>query len=946
MAETAVSFALEQVFQLLKEETNLQRGLHKNFSDIKDELESIQVFLKDADRRAADEADNNEAIRTWVKQLREASFRIEDVVDEYLWLMREVNPPRCGALVYKTTGLIKTLIPRHQVASEIQEIMMSIRGIKERSERYNFQISHEPGPSSSSNSTRGTDNGRGRDPRLSSLFIEETEIVGTEGPKEELSGWLLDGAADRTVISVVGMGGLGKTTLAKLVFDSQKVTAHFDCRACVTVSQSYTVRGLLINMMEQFCKGTEDPLPQMLHKMDDKSLITEIRQYLQHKRYLIFFDDVWQENFSDQVELAMPNNNKSSRVIITTRMMQVADFFKKSFIVYVHNLQLLPPNKAWELFCKKVFRFELRGHCPSELEALSNEIVQKCKQLPLAIVAIGGLLSTKSKTTIEWQKFSQNLSLELGRNAHLTSLTKILSLSYDGLPYYLKPCILYFGLYPEDCAIYHTRLTRQWIAEGFVKSEERRTPELVAEEYLSELIHRSLVQVSNVGFEGKVKTCRVHDLLREVIIRKMKDLSFCHCVHEDSESIAVGKTRRLSITTGSNHVLKRTRNSHFRAIHVFEKDGVWEPFMGKLCSRSRILKVLDMQGTSLNHIPKNLGNIFHLKYINLKNTKVQVLPKSVGELQNLETLDLRETLVRELPSEINKLKKLRHLLVFHRNYEKKYSVLGFTTGVLMKKGIKNLTSLQNICYVEVDQGGVDLIEEMKMLRQLRKLGLRRVKREHGNALSAAVVEMQRLESLNITAIAEDEIIDLNFVSSPPKLRRLHLKARLEKLPDWIPKLECLVKIRLGLSNLKDDPMQSLKNLPNLLKLSLWENAYDGEILHFSSGGFQKLRELILSHLNRVNSILIEKGALLSLEHLKMEKIPQLKEVPSGIILLDKLKVIDLVDMPNEFVKSIDPDEGHDHWIISHVPLVFIRQWFGPKYYDYEIHTINSSSKEA
>ncbi|GAU16412.1 hypothetical protein TSUD_117610 [Trifolium subterraneum] len=946
MAETAVLFALGEVLQFLKQETNLLRGVHRDFSDIKDELEIIQVFLKDADRRAADEADTNDGIRTWVNHLREASFRIEDVIDEYLRLIHRDNPPGCRSIVCKIPSLIKTLIPHRQIASEIQEIKLSIRGIKERSERYNFQISHEPGLSILSSSTRETENGRWRDPRMSSLFIEETETVGIEGPKQELSGWLLDGSAERTAISVVGMGGLGKTTLAKLVFDSQKVTSHFDCRACVTVSQSYTVRGLLINMMDQFCRGTEDPRPQMLHKMDDKSLIIEVRQYLQHKRFLILFDDVWQEDFSDQIEFSMPNNNKGSRIIITTRMMHVAEFFKKSFLVHVHKLQLLPPNKAWELFCKKVFRFELGGHCPSDLEAESKEIVQKCKQLPLAIVAIAGLLSTKSQTRIEWKKMSQNLSLELGRNAHLTSLTKILLLSYDGLPYYLKPCILYFGLYPEDYFINHRRLTRQWIAEGFVKLEERRTPEQVAEEYLSELIQRSLVQVSNVGFEGKVQTCQVHDLLREVLIRKIKDLSFCHCVHEESESITVGKTRRLSIAISPNNVLRSTNNSRFRAIHVFENGGSLENFICILCSRSRILKVLDIQGTSLNHIPKNLGNLFHLRYINLRNTKVKTLPKSVGELKYLETLDLRETLVHEIPSEINKLRNLRHLLAYHRNYDERYSAFGSTTGVLVEKGIKSLTSLQNIYYVEVDQGGVDLIEEMKMLKQLRKLGLKHVRREHGSAITAAVVEMQHLESLNITAMVEDETIDLNFVSIPPKLQRLHLQARLEKLPDWIPKFESLVQIMLALSKLKDDPMQSLKNLPNLLKLSLWQNAYDGEILHFENGGFQKLKELILSYLNGVNSILIEKGALLSLEKLKMEKIPQLKDVPSGIKPLDKLKVIDLVDMPDEFVKGIDPEKGHNHWIIKHVPIVFSRRWLGPKFYDYEIHTINSSSKES
>jgi disease resistance protein RPM1 len=393
-------------------------------------------------------------------------------------------------------------------------------------------------------------------------------------------------------------------------------------------------------------------------------------------------------------------------------------------------------------------------------------------------------------------------------------------------------------------------------------------------------------------------------------------------------------------------VLMRANNSHFRAIHVFEKDGSLEHLMGKLCSQSRILKVLDIQGTSLNYIPNNFGNLFHLRYLNLRNTKVKVLPKSIGELQNLETLDLRDTSVHEMPSEINKLTKLRHLLAFYHNYDAKYSLFGFTTGVLVKKGIKNLTSLQNLYYVEIDHGGVDLIQEMKMLRQLRRLGLRHVRREHGEAISAAVEEMQHLESLNITAIAEDEIIDLNFASTPPKLRRLHLKAKLDTLPEWIPKLEYLVEIKLALSKLKDDPMQSLKSLPNLLKLSVWDDAYDGEILHFQNGGFQKLKELVLSYLNRPNSILIEKGALISLEYIRLEKILQLKEVPSGIKHLDKLKIFELSDMPDKFVNSIEPDKGHSYWIIKHVPLVFFRRWVGPKFYDYEIRTIKSSSKES
>jgi disease resistance protein RPM1 len=173
MAETAVSFALGEVFQFLKEETKLLRGVHRDLSYIKDELESIQVFLKDADRRAADETDTNEGIRTWVKQVRDASFRIEDVIDEYLRLIHTANPPGRGSVFNKITSLIKNLIPRHKIASEIKDIKLSIRGIKERSERYNFQISHEQGSSSQRHRSEETENGRWRDPRLSSFFSEE-----------------------------------------------------------------------------------------------------------------------------------------------------------------------------------------------------------------------------------------------------------------------------------------------------------------------------------------------------------------------------------------------------------------------------------------------------------------------------------------------------------------------------------------------------------------------------------------------------------------------------------------------------------------------------------------------------------------------------------------------------------------------------------------------------
>ncbi|XP_050881294.1 disease resistance protein RPM1 isoform X2 [Lathyrus oleraceus] len=782
MAEMAVSLAVDQLLPLLRKEANLLRGIHKEFADIKDELESIQAFLKDADKRAATaEGDNtSEGVKTWVKQVREASFRIEDIIDDYMIQVGQQPPhPGCVALFHK----LKSMIPRRRIASEIQDVKSYIRGMKERSEKYGFQRTLEQRSSSS----REGRNSKWHDPRVSALYIEESEVVGFEVPRKRLTDWMVEGREERTVVSVVGMGGQGKTTLAKKVFDSKDVVRHFDCRVWITVSQSYNVEELLKDMLIKFFKEKGDNAPRDISRMDRGSLTDEVRNYLKQKRYVVVFDDVWNVHFWDDIEFAVIDNKHGSKVLITTRNLDVVVSCGKSSFIEVLKLEPLTQEQSLELFNKKAFKFDHDGCCPKELIGIANEIVQKCNGLPLAIVAIGGLLSTREKTGFEWLRFRENLNLELKKDTHLIGIKEILGLSYDDLPYYLKSCLLYFVIYPEDYVVRSKRVIRQWIAEGFVKEERGKTLEEVAERYFMELIHRNLVQVSLLRIDGKVKHCRVHDLIREMILEKNEDLNFCKHISDGGQSTLSGITRRLLVTTALTStsfydLIPNTEKSHVRSLFIFGNNASTFLSFGRIPTKFRLLKILDYERVRLLHVPNEVRSLIHLKYLSFNYIRDGKIPKSIGMLQNLETLEVRDTDTLQLPKEISKLRQLRHLI-------------GTNISLIeLKNGIGEMTSLQTLRNIDLDMdGAAEVIKELGKLKQIRDLGLINVHEEDGSIISSSINEMQHMEKLFVASYKNfHNLDDLHLNSTSTMVRKLTLIGRLEKLPEWIPELQNLV----------------------------------------------------------------------------------------------------------------------------------------------------------
>ena len=282
MAEMAVSFAMKQLLPVLTENAKLLMCINNGFAGVKNELECLQAFIKDADRRAATRGNNtSEGVKIWVKQAREVAFRIEDVADEYaIYVGQTSGDCGCAALFYEYANLIKHLVPFLRIAYEIQDIKSCVSGINERSRRYGFQVQ----PYVEQGEPNGNKIVKWHELRMASLYIKEEKVVGFEDERDELIGYLEDRSSERTIISVVGMGGLGKTTLAKIVLDKVKKTGRFGFCAWITVSRSYSVEALLRKILEQYCKERNEQPPQELSRMNREDLTTQVRDRLKEVR--------------------------------------------------------------------------------------------------------------------------------------------------------------------------------------------------------------------------------------------------------------------------------------------------------------------------------------------------------------------------------------------------------------------------------------------------------------------------------------------------------------------------------------------------------------------------------------------------------------------------------------------------------------------------------------
>lgn len=449
------------------------------------------------------------------------------------------------------------------------------------------------------------------------------------------------------IIRFVGMGGSGKTTLARNVYEKPLILQHFDIRGWVTISQNYHVGEIYSKLLstDQLDGQTED---QLAHKL---------YQRLIGRRYLIILDDMWSIEVWEKIRFFFPDDNNGSRIVITTRLSNLASHFGSD---NQFSMKFLDKDKSWNLFCESVFTQE---GCPPGLEEIGKKIVEKCKGLPLMIVVIGGLLRKSSMTQEHWENISKDInSIFDNIGEEYKKNLDVLSLSYNHLPAHLKPCFLYMGIFPEDHEVDVSQLIRLWVAEGFVKPNKTQSPEEVSYCYLKDLIDRNLILVRRSSPVGEVSTVGVHDLLRDLCVKTGENEKFLHVVRASDDVIRGGidKERRIVF----HEEIPVEKHEHPILSGALESASLTRSLVGNkggelIPSKSKLLRVSYLVDSSV----KDNFMLVNLRYIGTPFSRggLELVPSHISLLWNLQTLDVDIIAHVVAPPEIWEMPSLRHV---------------------------------------------------------------------------------------------------------------------------------------------------------------------------------------------------------------------------------------------------------------------------------------------
>ena len=753
MAKLAYGIAvkvLEQLGSRTFQEISSAWGIRSDLKKLELTVATIKAVLLDAEEKQA----SDRRLTIWLGELKEVLNDAENVLDEFHYrvLQKEVMK-RYGSTSKKVCHFFSTsnpLVVRFDLAHKIKDIRKRVDDIAALKDKFNLAERLEDRKIINMHQRR----------EMTPSFVNPLNVIGRDDDKEEIMYLFMDpfenAGRNVNVIPIVGIGGLGKTTLAKLVYNDERVVSHFQLRMWVCVSEDFNVTRLI----KEILKSAKVKIDENLG-IDQWQ--TSLRELLKDKKFLLVLDDVWNEDRNKWIELEdlLLGGCNGSKIIVTTRNDSVATIMGTT---PTYNLDGLSQEDSLSLFVTLAFQEGEEKQYPNLLE-IGKEIVEKCKGVPLAVKTLAGLLYSKLDEC-EWKFIRDNEIWHLEQNEG--DILPALRLSYNQLPLHLKQCFAYCSLFPKDYEFFSIELIQFWMAHGALQSHENKDLEDIGDLYIKELLSRSFFQYVNED----LYCCSfvMHDLMHDLALSVAQG----ECLTITKKSVIDEKVRHLSfVDNGQEFVTPLQKLSRVQTI-IFQIE-LPLSLVEACISRFKYLRVLDLSESSFEVLSSSVGALKLLRYLSLScNWNLKKLPNSICKLYNLQTLLLDGCInLERLPKGIRNMINLRFLVVTTKHAYLSENVVGCLKS-LRTFIVDRCPSLR--CLFEGMDGCLSNLRTL-VVENCPKLTSLSLNIKHLTALETLIID--NCEELNLT---EEDSQDLKLSLQKLKIVTSH---KFAVLPQWL-----------------------------------------------------------------------------------------------------------------------------------------------------------------